>query len=192
MTTTISSSIMSDSDSIFNSPTVSNLPSTQYLLGGGETLKLDDVPSEITSNFVRPPTKDGQFVTYFKNTTVELESIGMPVYLAGIIQLLSVMILLSKKKTREASISFFTIGIYMLIVHCIYAGKANKWGQLDMLCRNLSYLMVLLPLINVILVLVDDFSDMWRTIKYSPGKLRLQFPNFQVKKKNTDYDDEDQ
>ena len=184
MTTTMSSSMMSESDSIFNSPTVSNLPTTQYMSGGGESLKLDEVPSEITSKFVRPPTKDGEFVTYFKNTTVELEPIGMPVYLAGIIQLLSVMILLSKKKTREASISFFTIGIYMLIVHCIYAGKANKWGQFDSLCRNLSYLMVLLPLINVILVLVDDFAAMWENIKYSPGKLKLQFPNFQIKKKN--------
>ena len=209
-TTTISNSSISESDSIFNSPTINNIPSQLYNYGGGniESTSVDsvsndispvDIPSvdtninpvttEIVSDLVTQPLPGKpKYVTY--ENPIEMEPIGIPVYLSGVVQLLSVMILLSKNKIREARITFFTIGLYMLIVHCSYSGKAHRLGKLAGLCRSLSYLMVFIPLFNVMLVLVDDFSNMWESIKYSPGKLKLQLPNVEFEKIDDD-DDKD-
>lgn len=118
---------------------------------------------------------------------VQVEDIGMPVYLAGIIQLLSVIILLSKKKTYQASVSFFTIGLFMFTVHCVYAGKTDKLGQFSPLCRNFSYLLILFPLINIMLVLSSDYMKIWNNIIYNPGQLHIKFPHFQM---NNQYIDE--
>lgn len=137
------------------------------------------------NNFIKPPP-GAKFATY--ELPFEIEDIGMPVYLSGIIQLITVVILLSKKKMYAASISFFTIGLFMFTVHCVYAGKADKMGQFGPLCRNFSYLMILFPLINVILVLSSDYLKIWKHLKYNPGKMRIQLPNFSLTKTNTQFE----
>jgi len=131
-----------------------------------------------------------KFMTY--ELPIEVEDIGMPVYLAGIIQLITVVILLSKKKTYQASISFFTTGLFMFTVHCAFAGKSDKLGQFNSICRNFSYLMILFPLINVILVLSTDYLKIWKTLKYAPGKLKLQLPHFKLNQEEEEEEEENQ
>lgn len=131
-----------------------------------------------------------KFMTY--EVPIEVEDIGMPVYLAGIIQLITVVILLSKKKMYQASISFFTTGLFMFTVHCVFAGKADKLGQFNAVCRNFSYLMILFPLINVILVLSSDYLKIWKHLKYLPGKLKVQLPHFEMNNTKTDQDENDE
>jgi len=162
----------SSSDSIFTS-----------IIGGS---KLENV-NEFAKHAQLPPI-NAKTITY--EVPIQIESIGMPVYLAGIIQLLSVVILLSKKKTYQASVSFFTIGIFMFTVHCVYAGKADKLGQFNPLCRNFSYLLILFPLINIMLVLSSDYAKIWKNIIYNPGQLQIKLPHFQMNEQSTNDDDD--
>ena len=198
---------MSESDSIFNSPTITNLPTTQ-IIGGGDISKLansaniDDIPLtpiNISTTPIKPINVPSNLINesnpsdfHLLAKTVPIEPIGIPVYLSGIIQLLSVIILLSKNKTRQASIQFFSIGIYMLTVHCAYAGKSNTLskGQFNSLCRNFSYLLVVFPLISVIMVLVDDFENAWKNIKYNAGKIHVQLPTFSINKNKNEEENE--
>ena len=188
-TTTINTTTMSDSDSIFNSPTIMNLPTTQLIGGSGVNKTPLDPSNELPSLVNNLNTPEPHQILA---ETVPVEPIGIPVYLSGIIQLLAVVILLSKNKTRQASILFFTIGIYMLTVHCTYSGKSNTLskGQFNALCRNFSYLLVLLPLLSVIMVLVDDFENAWKNIKYNSGKIQLQLPTFTIKKNKKEEEEE--
>ena len=190
-TTTINTTTMSDSDSIFNSPTIMNLPSTQFI--GGAATATDKTLSTVVGNLTlkgNPTPPEGWNIT---PAPVPIEPIGMPVYLSGIIQLLTGIILLSKQKTRPAMLVFCTIGLYMLIVHCAYAGKSNmiKKSQLNSICRNLSYLMVLFPLIGVLFILIEDFENAFNNINYNPGKIKLQLPSFAIKKDEYEDDEED-
>ena len=169
---------------------------TEHLVGGADTnINLADaVPSavrrapttSVPENLVKPP--GAKFATY--ELPLEIEDIGMPVYLSGIIQLITVVILLSKKKMYQASISFFTIGLFMFTVHCVYAGKADKLGQFNPLCRNFSYLMILFPLINVILVLSSDYLKIWKYLKYSPGQMKVSLPHFKLNQEIHEVEDD--
>lgn len=150
------------------------------------------IRNNVQNNLIKPPP-GAKYATY--ELPFEIEDIGMPVYLSGIIQLITVVILLSKKKMYAASISFFTIGLFMFTVHCVYAGKADKMGQFGPLCRNFSYLMILFPLINVILVLSSDYLKIWKHLKYSPGKMRINLPHFKITSdhgKDHDHHEEDE
>lgn len=201
-TTTINTTTMSDSDSIFNSPTITNLPTTQ-LVGGYDPTNLFGITPQVTgggevNTSAVPALLNGMINTDSPNsfnvnvTELPIEPIGIPVYLSGIIQLLAIIILLSKNKTRQATILFGTIGIYMLTVHCTYAGKSdilNK-GHFNGLCRNFSYMLVLLPLISVVFVMVDDFENAWKNIKYNSGKIQLQLPTFSINKNKKDDEEE--
>lgn len=162
----INTSDIQSTDTIFTSSIGHNL------FGGGDNLS-DSTPS---GNTGLPP--NAKFASY--ELPLEIEDIGMPVYLSGIIQLITVVLLLSKQKVWPASIAFFTIGIYMFTVHCVFSGKADKLGQFSGLCRNFSYLMILFPLINVMLVLSSDYLKIWNHLRYNPGKLKIQLPHFQM------------
>ena len=79
----------------------------------------------------------------------------MPVYLSGIIQLITVVILLSRKNIQ---LQYHSLPSAYLCSQCIvYTQESDKMGQFGPLCRNFSYLMILFPLINVILVLSSDY-----------------------------------
>ena len=63
-------------------------------------------------------------------------------------------------------------------------------GHFGPLCRNFSYLMILFPLINVILVLSSDYLKIWKYLKYNPGKMRLQLPHFNLSKDFKEVEDD--
>ena len=77
-------------------------------IGGGDI-------QETVSNKIEGLPANAKYASY--ELPIEVEDIGMPVYLSGIIQLITVVILLSKKKMYSASISFFTIGIFLSCLH---------------------------------------------------------------------------
>ena len=117
---------------------------------------------------------------------LEKEDIGLPVYLAGLIQLIVALIFISKKKIFLASLTFFTIFIWMFNVHCVYAGKAYTIGQYNATCRSFSYVLVMFPLICIMLVLYDDYRNVWNNLRFNSGSLSINMPKLYIEQTNND------
>lgn len=168
-------------DSIFNDDSINNL------FGGTDTNNNIDIKAD--KNIPAPVL--GQFTTY--KLPMDKEDIGLPVYLAGLIQLIVALIFISKKKIFLASITFFTVFIWMFNVHCVYAGKAYMIGKYNATCRSFSYALVLFPLFCIMLVLYDDYRDVWNSLKFNPGGVSIKVPSLTIDQSmnNIDNDDED-
>lgn len=181
-------------DSIFNeSSTIENI------FGGSENNpNIADVNEpkidapQISEDNLAPLPIPPNLGTY--KLPLQKEDIGLPVYLAGLIQLIVALIFITKKKIFFASLTFFTIFIWMFNVHCVYAGKAYMIGKFNATCRSFSYVLVMFPLLCIMLVLYDDYRNVWNNLRFNSGSLSISMPKLYIEQTNnyTDSDNNDE
>lgn len=163
-------------DSIFNES--SNI---ENIFGGSENQPNINDP-QISENNLPPAPVPPTLGTY--NLPLMQEDIGLPVYLAGLIQLIVALIFITKKKVFFASVTFFTIFIWMFNVHCVYAGKASMIGTYNATCRSFSYILVMFPLLCIMLVLYDDYRNVWNSLRFNSGSLSINMPSLSLDQTN--------
>ena len=79
-----------------------------------------------------------------------IEPIGTPVYLSAITQLISMAFLIYHNQSYQASVSFFGFAFFVFTVHCVYSGKEGIPGRSPLLCQSFSYLLILMPILNLL------------------------------------------